>query len=51
LTGDAPPDYLVAPLWCRDKPRLLQAIDAELERRGSHQGREWARQRRALPAS
>ena len=38
LSGDAPPDYLVAPQWCLDKPALLRAIDAELERRGSWQG-------------
>ena len=38
LNGDAPPDYLVAPQWCLDKPRLLRAIDAELERRGTWQG-------------
>lgn len=38
LQGDAPPDYLVAPQWCRDKQRLLAAIEAELERRGSRQG-------------
>ena len=23
LNGDAPPDYLVAPQWCLDKPALL----------------------------
>jgi radical SAM protein (TIGR01212 family) len=39
LSGDAPPDYLVAPLWCLDKPRLLRAIEAELERRDSWQGK------------
>jgi radical SAM protein (TIGR01212 family) len=39
LNGDAPPDYLVAPLWCLDKPALLRAIHAELERRDSWQGR------------
>jgi radical SAM protein (TIGR01212 family) len=39
LTGDAPPDYLVAPLWCLDKQGLLRAIHAELERRNSWQGR------------
>jgi radical SAM protein (TIGR01212 family) len=38
LNGDAPPDYLVAPLWCLDKPGLLRAIDAELARRDSWQG-------------
>jgi radical SAM superfamily enzyme len=40
LSGDAPPDYLVAPLWCLDKPSLLRAIHAELERRDSWQGKK-----------
>ena len=39
LNGDAPPDYLVAPLWCLDKPALLRAIHEELERRDSWQGK------------
>jgi uncharacterized protein len=39
LSGDAPPDYLVAPEWCLDKPALLLAIRAELARRDSWQGR------------
>ncbi|HKI31176.1 MAG TPA: TIGR01212 family radical SAM protein [Gemmataceae bacterium] len=39
LSGDAPPDYLVAPRWCLDKPALLRAIEVELERRGSWQGK------------
>ena len=38
LSGDAPPDYLVAPLWCADKPVLLRAIQEELKRRESWQG-------------
>lgn len=38
LNGDAPPDYLVAPLWCLDKPNLLQAIQEELARRDTWQG-------------
>jgi radical SAM protein (TIGR01212 family) len=41
LIGEAPPDYLVAPQWCLDKPALLRAIDAELERRDSYQGSSW----------
>ncbi len=40
LSGDAPPDYLVAPLWCLDKPALLRAIHDELERRDSWQGKK-----------
>jgi radical SAM protein (TIGR01212 family) len=39
LSGDAPPDYLVAPEWCLDKPALLRAIRSELEARDSWQGR------------
>ena len=42
LNGDAPPDYLVAPLWCLDKPGLLQAIHDELARRSSWQGKHFA---------
>jgi radical SAM protein (TIGR01212 family) len=40
LSGDAPPDYLIAPEWCRDKPALLRAIEDELERRDSWQGKK-----------
>jgi uncharacterized protein len=39
LSGDAPPDYLVAPTWCLHKPSLLSAIQSELQRRDSWQGR------------
>jgi radical SAM protein (TIGR01212 family) len=45
LSGDAPPDYLVAPAWCADKPALLRAIHDEMSRRDSWQGRR----RRASP--
>ncbi|HEV3144595.1 MAG TPA: TIGR01212 family radical SAM protein [Gemmataceae bacterium] len=38
LNGDAPPDYLVAPQWCLEKGRILQAIEAEFARRGTRQG-------------
>jgi uncharacterized protein len=37
--GDAPPDYLVAPAWCLDKPGLLTAVRQELQRRDSWQGK------------
>jgi radical SAM superfamily enzyme len=43
LSGDAPPDYLVAPAWCLDKQGLLRAIEGELLRRDSRQGGRWAR--------
>ena len=38
LTGDGPRDILLAPLWSINKWEVLNAIDAELERRGSKQG-------------
>ncbi len=38
LTGDGPRDILLAPLWSMNKWEVLNAIDAELERRGSVQG-------------
>ncbi len=41
LTGEAPPDYLIAPEWCRDKPGLLREIDQELNRRDTCQGSSW----------
>ena len=39
LTGDAPRDYLVAPLWCLDKAGLLKEIQEELASRNSWQGK------------
>jgi uncharacterized protein len=41
LNGDAPPDYLVAPAWCLDKQRILRALDEELRRRQSWQGKRY----------
>jgi radical SAM protein (TIGR01212 family) len=49
LSGDAPPDYLVAPMWCLDKPALLRAIHLELERRDSWQGQRYAIAQGAAP--
>ena len=40
LTGDGPPDDLIGPLWSRKKWEVLNAIDAELERRDSWQGKK-----------
>ncbi len=51
LNGDAPPDYLVAPLWCLDKPGLLRALRAELVRRDSRQGRRWLAEKSRGPAA
>ncbi|MEZ4600645.1 MAG: TIGR01212 family radical SAM protein [Syntrophotaleaceae bacterium] len=38
LTGDGPRDRLLAPLWSINKWEVLNAIDAELARRGTRQG-------------
>ena len=38
LSGDAPPEFLIAPQWCRDKSALRAAVEAELERRDTWQG-------------
>ncbi len=38
LTGDAPRDTLVGPMWSLKKWEVLNAIDAELERRQTYQG-------------
>jgi len=40
LTGDGPPDDLIGPLWSRKKWEVLNAIDAELIRRDTWQGKE-----------
>ncbi|HVA50800.1 MAG TPA: TIGR01212 family radical SAM protein [Pirellulales bacterium] len=39
IGGDAPPDYLVGPAWCLDKPALRAAVSAEFERRDAWQGK------------
>jgi radical SAM protein (TIGR01212 family) len=38
VTGEAPPDYLIGPAWCLDKPALRGALERELQRRGTWQG-------------
>jgi hypothetical protein len=38
LTGDGPRATLLAPLWSLNKWEVLNAIDAEMMRRGSVQG-------------
>ncbi len=39
LTGTAAKDILLAPVWCSRKWAVLNAIEAELRRRGTRQGR------------
>ena len=41
LTGDAPREGLLAPLWSRNKRETLNQIDSELLSRGSYQGRRF----------
>ena len=38
LTGDAPRDLIIGPMWSLKKWEVLNSIDAEMERRGSIQG-------------
>lgn len=42
LGGDAPSQYLVAPSWCLDKTGLRDAIESELVRRDTWQGKYYA---------
>ncbi len=39
ISGDAPPDYFLGPAWCLDKPAVRAALDVELARRDTWQGR------------
>lgn len=39
ISGEAPPDYFVGPSWCLDKPAVRLALDKELQRRDSWQGK------------
>lgn len=39
ISGDAPTDYFLGPAWCLDKPGMLIAFKAEMERRNTWQGR------------
>ncbi|MCR5250202.1 MAG: TIGR01212 family radical SAM protein [Lachnospiraceae bacterium] len=42
LTGDGPRSILLAPLWSTDKKNVLNHLHAEMERRGSYQGKRYA---------
>lgn len=39
LTGEAPEKYLVAPDWCKNKFKVLQAIEDYLEKTDTYQGK------------
>ncbi|WP_018921794.1 TIGR01212 family radical SAM protein [Salsuginibacillus kocurii] len=41
LTGDAPNEMLIGPMWSMNKFEVLTAIDRELERRESWQGKRY----------
>lgn len=41
LSGDAPGEYLIAPLWCRDKSAIVRGVEAEFRRRGTRQGTKY----------
>ncbi len=41
VTGERPAGILVAPAWCQEKRKVLSAIQKEIIRRGSCQGRKW----------
>nr|WP_212775023.1 TIGR01212 family radical SAM protein [Polycladomyces abyssicola] len=51
LTGDGPPDLLIGPLWSLKKWEVLNAIDDELKRRNSWQGKRWSSSRSGLVRS
>jgi radical SAM protein (TIGR01212 family) len=39
ISGDAPREYFVAPAWCLDKAAVRTALEAELRRRDTWQGK------------
>ncbi len=39
ITGDGPPDLMIGPMWSLNKWSVLNAIEAELIRRNSYQGK------------
>ncbi|SDX11891.1 hypothetical protein SAMN05444487_110103 [Marininema mesophilum] len=41
VTGDGPPDLMIGPMWSTKKWEALTAIDDELKRRDSWQGKHW----------
>jgi len=43
VSGDAPESFFIGPSWCLDKPAVLLALQAEMERRDTWQGRRFER--------
>ena len=40
ISGEAPPPYLIGPAWCLDKPGIRTALEAEIARRDTWQGKK-----------
>lgn len=51
LCADCPPEYLVAPEWSAKKGTVTAAIEAELQRRDTYQGRLFATESTAIESS
>jgi len=49
LTGDAPRDLLIGPMWSLRKWEVLNAIDDELVRRDGWQGKAWKGEPHGIP--
>ncbi|MFT5526694.1 MAG: radical SAM protein (TIGR01212 family) [Pirellulaceae bacterium] len=43
ISGEAPPDYFIGPSWCLDKPGVRLALQQELEKRDSYQGKHYVK--------
>lgn len=41
ITGDAPRDLLIGPMWSQNKWEVLNGIDRELKERNTWQGKKW----------
>jgi len=41
ISGEAPPGYFVGPEWCLDKPGVRAAVEQEMVRRDTWQGKQW----------
>ena len=41
ISGDAPPDYFIGPSWCLDKPAVKLAVEQEMVRRDTWQGKRY----------
>lgn len=44
IAGDAPPQYFLGPSWCLDKPAVRLALEQEMQRRDTWQGKKCERQ-------